>query len=115
MLAKEFRLRKSVDIQHVFKRGRRIHSPSFSLIFLRNSENHGPRLAFVVSRAVSKRAVVRNTLRRRAREWVRKFALSSLSPLDIAVLFSKEAPTVERKGLYKELEHAFSQITKNRD
>ena len=103
---------KSVDIQRVFKRGRRIHSASFSLIFLRNSENPGPRLAFVVSRSVSKHAVVRNTLRRRAREWIRKFALTSLPPLDIVILFSKAAPKISRKNLYEELEHTLSQITK---
>ena len=61
---------------------------------------------------MSKRAVVRNTLRRRACEWVRKFALPTLPPADVAVIFSPSSVGVSPKELYKELEHAFNQLQK---
>ena len=78
---------------------------------LQNTESI-PRLAFVVSRTVSKRAVIRNTIRRRAREWVRTRVLSSLPSVDIVMIFSKGAAAAPRKELYAELERVFTHLTK---
>jgi ribonuclease P protein component len=61
MLAKEQRLSRE-QFSHHFKHGKRFNSTYATLIISISSTFHG---AVVVSKKVSKRAVMRNTLRRR--------------------------------------------------
>jgi len=61
MLSKKSRLTKK-EFDHVFKNGKRIHSPSMQLIYTPGEKFHG---AAVVGKKVHKRAVDRNRLRRR--------------------------------------------------
>jgi len=62
MLAKQNRLSRA-DFTKYFKTGKRINSPAATLIVSPHDVFHG---AVVVSKKVSKKAVRRNTLRRRA-------------------------------------------------
>lgn len=64
MLATEYRLKKSRDISRVFKRG---EWGSTKEISVKTTSNGMPnsRAVVVVSKKISKKAVVRNTLRRR--------------------------------------------------
>lgn len=55
----------------VFRQGQVVHGPGFSLRFVRNQRTPTYRVAVVVSRKVSKSAVVRNRIRRRIYEAVR--------------------------------------------
>lgn len=70
MLSQEYRLRKKGDIDRVWKRGRTFVTPIFSLKY---GQNKLPvsRFAVVVGTKVSKRAVVRNKIKRRIREAIR--------------------------------------------
>lgn len=61
MLTKKQRLTKK-EFDHVFKNGKRVHSPSLQLIYTPGEQFHG---AAVVGKKVHKRAVDRNRLRRR--------------------------------------------------
>jgi len=90
------------DFRFLFSRGRRVESPLFRLVWLKNNLACS-RFAFVVSRAVSKRAVIRNRLRRRAREWYRKQGEPFQAPVDLAIIFKKEAASATRATLYEEL------------
>jgi ribonuclease P protein component len=69
MLKKANRLAKDRDIQKTFARGRAFFSPFFSVKFLPGGTN--VRFTVVVSTKVSKRAVVRNRLKRLVREYLR--------------------------------------------
>lgn len=62
MLAKKQRLTRA-EFSNYFKAGKRLHSPVATLIVAKADDFHG---AVVVSKKVSKKAVVRNKLRRRA-------------------------------------------------
>ena len=62
MLAKKNRLNRD-EFSKYFKTGKRTHSPVATLIVSPHDTFHG---AVVVSKKVSKKAVKRNTLRRRA-------------------------------------------------
>ena len=62
MLAKRQRLSR-LEFDTYFKAGKRFHSPIATLIVSPHTSFHG---AVVVSKKVSKKAVDRNTLRRRA-------------------------------------------------
>ena len=83
--------------------------PFLRIFFKKNTLDH-PRFAFVIARAVEKRAVRRNLLRRRVREWVRTHLALFSHPVDVIFLFKKEAFTVGRKEIYKELEKALHTI-----
>ena len=61
------RIGRGKDLETLLRRGRRFSSELFQASALRNDLRHD-RFAFVVARAVDKRATVRNRLRRRMRE-----------------------------------------------
>lgn len=77
---------------------------------LANRLSHA-RLALVAPRAIEKRAVFRNRLRRRTSEWIRRNAVLGLS-LDIAIFFKREAAVAPRRKLYEELRKIFGKYTK---
>jgi len=68
-----------------------------------NSSNLA-RFMLVVPKSVDKRAVIRNTLKRRAREWIRKNKHLMPARLNLIIYFKKEAKNATRKEFYKELE-----------
>jgi ribonuclease P protein component len=63
MLKRQHRLKKQADFLRVFKEGKRRNYESISVTQLTNSLGV-PRFAVVVSKKVSKKAVVRNKIRR---------------------------------------------------
>lgn len=66
MLSKKNRLDKKL-FSRVFKEGKRIGLPEFTVLFLENQGLKESKAIFVVSSSVSKKAVPRNKLKRRAR------------------------------------------------
>ncbi len=61
------RLTKSNDIRAVFRSGKRVGDGQLRVIFRANGLDH-PRFCVPIGRKVSKKAVVRNRIRRRIRE-----------------------------------------------
>ena len=109
-MKKEQILRNSKDFSLLYQRGRRLNFSFFQIIF-RKSLLPYPRFAFVTARAVDTRAVKRNLVRRRAREWLRKRALFSGMPLDILFIFKKGVTAIPRAQFYAEFERAVKKIT----
>ncbi len=70
MLAKDNRLTKKNDLGNVFKNGRAVRNDSLVFKFVENKRNN-PRFAFVISKKVSKKAVLRNRIKRIISESVR--------------------------------------------
>lgn len=64
MLPKINRLKKKKDIERVFKEGRGVKEDFLILKAVKNSLKN-PRFAFIVSSKVSKKATLRNKIRRR--------------------------------------------------
>ncbi len=69
---------------------------------------HG-RFVFVTPRSLDKRSTVRNRLRRRAREWIRK-NIPLTKPNDTAIFFKKEAIAVSKNKFYEELAKIFTRL-----
>lgn len=88
------------NIARVFRSGKRIQYDCFTLFVIKNSLFH-PRFAFIAPIAFDKRAVVRNRVRRRAREYVRKHAELSDMPYDVIFLFKKHAVMQTKKHFYE--------------
>jgi ribonuclease P protein component len=70
MLPTQHRLRKRPDFEDVKKRGRVVPSRLFSFVFVKRADGGVSRFGFVVSTKISKKAVVRNRVRRLLRESV---------------------------------------------
>ena len=70
MLLKNNRLRKKKDIEQVFKRGRALKEDFLVLKTLQNNLDKA-RFGFIVSLKVSKKATLRNKIRRKLSELVR--------------------------------------------
>lgn len=74
------------SLQYLFRRGRNIGRPDdpLRLRWAFNRHRQTARLAVVVSKKISKKAVVRNRIRRRCFEFWRSH-LSGLPPVDLAL------------------------------
>jgi len=66
MLPKKYRLTKRKDFENVFTNGKFFYNQYVTVKYLKN-ELDLPRLAFVVSNKISKKAVERNKIKRRLR------------------------------------------------
>ena len=88
MLAKKHCLKRKKDFQKVSQRGKKIEIDFLVLKFLRNSLDV-TRIGFVVSQKVSKKAFLRNKIKRRLREII-KMDLSNLEPGYDLIFFTKK-------------------------
>ncbi|TSC78854.1 MAG: ribonuclease P [Parcubacteria group bacterium Gr01-1014_33] len=104
-----YRLRSKKDFQLLFKAGKRIETPAFRIIVRKNKLLYS-RFAFIAAKSAEKRAVKRNMVRRRSREWIRKFFPLTDVSLDVAFIFKKSAWALPRNDFYKELTNAKEKI-----
>ena len=109
MKTKMHTLRDKNDFTRLFRRGQKFSFPGFMTATFPNRLAHS-RFAFIVPNTVDKRAVARNRLRRRIREWARINQARFNPPADIAFLVRKEALGISRKKLYEELDSSISKI-----
>ena len=70
MLAKENRLRLKNDFKRVFEKGK-FYQEGFLAVKILSNDSDVSRFGFIVSKKISKKAVVRNKIKRRLRESVR--------------------------------------------
>jgi len=102
MLARKYRLRKNSDFQRLYKYGKRFVSHDLVFYFAPSRMDY-PQFGFVVSKKVSKSAVVRNTLRRRVSAIVEEnFQLFS-TPIKAVVLIKKDFSPIKPQDLQKQL------------
>lgn len=106
------RLGRGKELNLLFARGRRFHSSLFHISVRTRSpsDEAASRFVFVVPRSVDKRAVARNRLRRRAREYVRRRIEILPRASDIAITIRKGAAVVSRKEFYAELRDILARI-----
>jgi ribonuclease P protein component len=71
MLSSKNRLKKRSDINNVFKNGKAF-AGRFVFIRIINNQLKDSRFAFVVSKKVSRKAVIRNKVKRQLREIIKK-------------------------------------------
>ena len=88
MLSRPNRLKKKRDFERVYKLGIGKRDRFLALKVLENDLNTS-RIGFVVSKKISKKAVVRNLIKRRLREAARSFIPELKPGLDIVVFALK--------------------------
>ena len=100
LLKKQNRLLKTKDFNLVFQKGRFVSNHFFLLKYAINSL-YLNRFGFVVSSKVSNKAVVRNKIKRRLREIIRKEINSIPSSYDIVIVAKKTAVGLDFKDFKK--------------
>lgn len=108
MLAKGQRLSRE-QFSHHFKNGKRFHSTYATLIVSVNPSFHG---AVVVSKKVSKRAVVRNTLRRRT--YAQLYQLGAKCSKNVHIIVLKPAISdIPRLAQHQAIRNLIEQVVKS--
>lgn len=73
------------SLKYTYQHGQTVRGPMMSLRYARNERRSNYRLAVVVSKKVSKLAVVRNRIRRRIYETVRELQNQIVEPHDLVI------------------------------
>ncbi len=102
MLKKQNRLSKTKDVATVTKRGRSFFSPYFVVKYLKTAD--AARVTVVVSTKVSKKAVLRNRIKRIIRDLIRRSVLPTLKSGDYVIIVKPlvaklEAPVIREEAL----------------
>jgi len=107
VLTKENRLKKKSDFDKVFKRGTKFKE---DFLFLRvvNNNSKKSRFGFIVSQKVSKKATLRNKMKRRLRAMVRARMPKIKKGFDVVFITN---PGLEKKDFW-ELEDILDTIFK---
>lgn len=107
-LNKKNRLKKKKDFETVFKKGKAVRGNFLFGKYYKNDLGI-PRIAFVVSLKVSKKAVIRNRIRRIISEVVSK-NLSKVQPSDIIMIADKKILTASKDEIASDTEKIINSI-----
>lgn len=97
MLPKMYRLKKNKDIDKVFKKGKTIKEDFLILKILKNNLTKN-RFSFIVSQKVSKKATLRNKIKRRLSELVRIKFKKIRKNIDVIII---AVPGLETKDFWE--------------
>lgn len=106
MLKRTNRLRKQKDFARVFKRGKTVHMPAFTIKYHPNNQPH-TRVAVVISTKVAKKAVIRNRTRRRFYNQLQAMWPEVHPGVDIVILLRHQAIDLRGKHLAEQLRSCF--------
>lgn len=107
-LNKKNRLKRKKDFEGVFKGGKAVKGNFLFAKYLKNDLGL-PRFAFIVSAKVSRKAVVRNRIRRVLSD-ISRARLKELHPLDIILIADKKAAEAPREKIEQDLESIFQKF-----
>lgn len=107
MISRQHRFHGHGSLRYVYQHDQTIRGQRLSLRYTKNERQKSYRLAVVVSKKVSKRAITRNRIRRRIFEQVRLLEAQMTQPYDVVLtVFSEdlaEAPITEVASLVHDL------------
>ncbi len=90
MLDKKNCLKKKKDFQEIIKKGKKVEKEFLVLKFSENPLKDVTRIGFIVSQKISKKAFLRNKIKRRLREAVKNNLSNMKSGYDL-IFFTKKA------------------------
>jgi ribonuclease P protein component len=109
MFPRAQRLRHRRDIDKIIKSGRRLATSSFMIRTI-SSVRPAPRVTVVVASTVSKRAVIRNRLKRQTRHQIRQLLQGVNLSVDIMVSLKRESLGRESIDRLAELRQGLSKL-----
>ncbi len=83
------RIKEKKDFSKVFKEGKKVSFSNF-LFFIKKSETNSSRLGIIVTKKASKKAVIRNKIKRHVREFFRTSSEFKNTAVDIVLLFNRK-------------------------
>ena len=98
MLPKIHRLKSDEDFKNIFKNGKTLENEFFRVKFLKNKKNFN-RFGFVISTKLLKKAVSRNTLKRRLRAICQSLLKDLKSGFDIVIWPKTNSTSLNYKDL----------------
>jgi len=102
MISNAHRFHGRNSIRFVYQRGQTVRGPLIALRYAHNNRQQTYRVAVVVSRKVSKSAVVRNRIRRRIYEIIRNTAAQISEPYDLVfTVYGEDAATIAHTAVKK--------------
>lgn len=106
MISRTHRFHGYGSLRYAYRNGKTVRGPLTSLKYVENPKRTSYRISVVVSRKVSKSAVVRNRIRRRLYESVRLLEPKITEPYDVILtVFHENVATLPHDELTK-LVHA---------
>lgn len=102
MIHRTHRFHGRGSLAFVYKRGQTVRAPLVSLKYILNQRRKAYRVAVVVSRKVSKSAVVRNRIRRRIYEAVREVHSDITAAYDLVfIVYGEDLAHIQASALRK--------------
>lgn len=111
MIPKTHRVRKTREFERVFSSRQSIYGRFVRISYI-NSPVDFTRCAVVISTKVSKKAVVRNKIKRRVRVIIARLLPTLLPPLDLVVVCLPHSVNAGFKEFEKDLEKTLEKIYK---
>lgn len=105
-MKKENRIAKKEDFESIFKRGRFVRGTFISLKAKKTSFGY-VRLGILAGKKVSKKAVVRNKIKRQLRGAMREYILDSKASIDVVVMPMPEIVNKSFKEIKEEVAKLF--------
>lgn len=109
MLKRENRLRKKKDFDAIFKQGD-FKKTSFIFFITKKNNLEYSRFGIIVNKKVSKKAVIRNKIKRRIREIIRKKENEMTKGLDVIIMPYKEIKTKLFQEIEQEIEWGLNKL-----
>lgn len=103
MLSRQYRLQKDKDFELVFKEGK-IFSSKFLFLKLRKNNLKDSRFGFILSKKISKKSTVRNKIKRKLREIIRKDLDKIRAGFDVVIVVKPEIISKNYRDMSIEIE-----------
>lgn len=106
MLPKAHRLTKQKDFDYILKNGKPLFSQSFIIKIVKNNLTIN-RCGFIISKKISKKAVIRNKLKRQLREIIRQQLNFLKTGYDLIIIVKKNTNIINKnyQQLISEINH----------
>lgn len=102
------------SLRFVYQKGSVVRGPLFSIKTAINNRRDKYRLAVVVSKKISKSAVIRNRIRRRLYELVRLHQADITKPIDMVItVFSDQVGSIDSKELEAQISSQLAQVNRS--
>lgn len=111
MFVKKFRLRKNKDFERVWQKGEGYFLKEIGLKVKENDLDI-PRFGFIVSKKISKKAVVRNKIKRRIRAIIREFFSEIIEGYDYVFFARPGIENLDFEELKDKVKILFNKLAK---
>ena len=105
----ERRIKKRQDFLRIQSKGTKLRASSFLVVYLYPNQKYNAsgvsRLGVTITKKVDKRAVVRNQVKRRVKEFFRLNRERFIKPVDIVVICLKGSVSLDSRAIHRELNY----------